>query len=213
MKRKIADEILLRLPRCPDTLAYFLGKDFYALGDEAAVRMALVRLVRDRAILRVRAGVFAVEPSGAEAGNGLARWVDGLATIIALQSDTQTYASGQSLAVEEGFASGLEAKHTYLTQGLNTKLDWRNRTIIFRSAPPPLIDKIETWAGRLIQALYWMDGRQLDSAQVERLRAYVQKGDWKELAKLRKWTSLSVKASISRLLPYDHAEDQTDGAQ
>jgi hypothetical protein len=119
-----------------------------------AAHVALSRLVASGRLARISAGLYAPAPSGTGRSCCEDR-IDCFANIIASRSHSQVYLFGKAYA---GILSiPYRSKHIYLTDGLDSVAWYDEVKVVFKSAKPSLLERINQEAGRVIQALYWTD--------------------------------------------------------
>ncbi len=144
----------------------FVTKDVLVYGTRAAVDMAMSRMVKKGAIMRLSRGVFMkicpevklVLPSVWEVARAKAR-----------AFGKKLFEHGADLAAKLGLPAVANAEPTYITDGPPTSFRYGEKRIYFKTAAPRKVNLAELNQGALINALWFpgqrrVNGRNLGDA-------------------------------------------------
>lgn len=149
---KSAANQILRKIRAKGRGWVFVPRDFLGYGSRAAVDQCLSRLARNGVIRRIDRGFYDYPRLHAALGK-LAPDTDSLAKAISDKTGNGAFPSGARLANYLGLSTQVPAKPTYLTNGPSRVKKIAGRTIAFKHARVPILDKVPLQVNYMIQAL------------------------------------------------------------
>ncbi len=176
----VKDKIFARI-RAKGRGAVYATKDFLDLGSRAAVDQALSRLVKEKALRRLRRGLFDYPRVNPKLGGELSADVDQVAHALARKVSSRIQPSGALAANALGLSTQVPAKRVYLTDGASRKIRVGNETMVFKHASPKsLVAKSKT-STLVLQALRYLGKGGVGDEVIEKLRATLSDQDKKRL--------------------------------
>lgn len=130
----------------------FTPKDFLDLGTRASVDQTLSRLVKQGIVRRLDRGVYDF-PKQHDVLGTLSPDADSLAQAVAAHTGDAVFPSGAMAANMLGLSTQVPAKTSYLTNGKTRTKKIAGRTLKFRHARVPLINRIPQKLNLVVQAL------------------------------------------------------------
>src|SRR5271154_3975640 len=179
------DVSILRAMRSSRSASVFSPGHFDGLGNAAAIRKALSRLVKAGTIRRIRRGLYDLPRQHPIVGQTAP---DIMATVRALMNGSQAewLFSGAFAANLMGLSEQVPAKIVILTNIVPRRISLGKLTLIFRRAAPRNLLGAGRSAGLVVQALRYLRGSQDASRHV---------------AHLRKKLDAKTKADLKSLIP------------
>ncbi len=133
----------------------FTPKAFLDIGPRAAVDQTLSRLAKQGFVRRLDRGVYDYPKQHASLGK-LSPDVDSLAKATAARSGDTAFPSGALAANMLGLSTQVPAKSVYLTNGLTRTKKVAGRTLTFKHARVPVMDRLSNTANLTLQALSYL---------------------------------------------------------
>ena len=178
MKNKVLDRIRRFEPGHA-----FMAKDFLDIATRGTVDMTLSALLRDRAIRRVRRGLYDVPKVNPDLGGTLSPDIDQTARALARRHRWTIVPEGAWAANLLGLSTQVPAKIVYLSDGPNQKIQLGRRTIHFKHARPNVLGQEQGRTALVIQALRYFGKEELDDAFIQRLRSLLPEAERRRLVK------------------------------
>ena len=176
----VKDKILTRV-RAKGRGVVYTTKDFLDLGSRAAVDQALSRLVREKALRRLRRGLFDYPRVNVKLGGELAADADSVAQAVARKVSSRIQPSGALAANVLGLSTQVPAKRVYLTDGASRKVRVGNQTMVFKHAAPKSLVATKKASTLVVQALRYLGREGVTDEVVRKLRLTLSDQDKKRL--------------------------------
>jgi hypothetical protein len=145
--------------------------------------MTLSALLRDRAIRRVRRGLYDVPKVNPDLGGTLSPDIDQTARALARRHRWTIVPEGPWAANLLGLSTQVPAKIVYLSDGPNQNIQLGRRTIHFKHARPQALGHEQGMAALVIQALRYIGKQGMDDAFIQRLRSLLPEVEKRRLVK------------------------------
>ncbi len=158
----------------------FTPKDFLDVGTRAAVDQTFARLAKNGTIRRLGRGIYDYPKQHPTLGT-LSPSADDLAQIIATKTGAMVFPSGAASANILGLSTQVPAKPVYLTNGISKTKHMAGRTITFKHARVPLMDRISTNANFTLQALSCLGKGSIDAQTIQQCANRLDDQDLKDL--------------------------------
>jgi Family of unknown function (DUF6088) len=178
MKNKVLDRIRRFEPGHA-----FMAKDFLDIATRGTVDMTLSALLRDRAIRRVRRGLYDVPKVNPDLGGTLSPDIDQTARALARRHRWTIVPEGPWAANLLGLSTQVPAKIVYLSDGPNQKIQLGRRPIHFKHARPQALGHEQGMAALVIQALRYIGKEGMDDAFIQRLRSLLPEAEKRRLVR------------------------------
>lgn len=130
----------------------FFTESFMNMGNAAAIRKALERLVKSGALERVAAGIY-VRPEIDKIIGKITPGIEAIAKAIAKRDKARIVPTGIFALNRLGLSTQVPLNIIYLTDGAARKIKIRNRTIVFKKTTPKNVATVGEISGLAIQAL------------------------------------------------------------
>lgn len=133
--------------------------------------MTLSTLLRNRAIRRIRRGLYDVPKVNPALGGTLSPDIDQAARTLARRYRWTIVPEGAWAANLLGLSTQVPAKIVYLSDGPSQKVQLGRRTIHFKHARPHVLGREQGMTALVIQALRYIGKERVDAALIRRLRS------------------------------------------
>lgn len=160
----IATTILKRI-RAKQRGWVFTPKDFLDVGTRAAVDQTLSRLAKKGLIRRLGRGVYDFPKQHPDLGT-LSPNADDLAQALSAKTGDRVFPSGAMAANYLGLSTQVPAKTTYLTNGQSRTKKIAGRTITFKHARVPILDRLSLTANFMLQAFSYLGKDGIDDQAI-----------------------------------------------
>ncbi len=161
----------------------FVAKDFLDIATRGSIDMTLSALLRDKAIRRVRRGLYDVPKVNPQLGGALSPDIDQIARTLARRYRWTIVPEGAWAANLLGISTQVPAKIVYLSDGPNQKVLVGRRTVYFKHARPHALGKEQGISALAIQALRSIGKKRLDDNLILRLRGLLSDAEKRRLLK------------------------------
>lgn len=145
----------------------FAPKDFLDLGSRAVVDQTLSRLAQQGIVRRLGRGVYDFPKQHNVLGT-LSPDTNNLARAVAPKKTKKIFASGATAVNALGLSTQVPAKPTYMTNGPTQVKKVAGRTVIFKHARVPLLDKVSDAGNLTLQALAHLGKDNIDRSVLKR---------------------------------------------
>lgn len=139
----------------------FTPKDFLDIGSRAAVDQTLSRLTKQGMIRRLDRGIYDY-PKQHNVLGALSPDTDSLAHAITAKTGDIAFPSGALAANLLGLSTQVPAKSVYMTNGHSRTKKVGSRTITFKHARVPVMDKLPDNVNYVLQALSYLGKDNID---------------------------------------------------
>ncbi|MDR0355057.1 MAG: type IV toxin-antitoxin system AbiEi family antitoxin domain-containing protein [Deltaproteobacteria bacterium] len=140
-------------------------KEFLRLGSRAAVDQTFTRLVKEKKLLRVGRGLYALPVQGLFGVRPPAAEL--LLAALAEKTGETVVSTGISAANRLGLTTQMPMREILWTSGRSRTLRLGARVIIIRQAPPWKLLLGESLGGTLLRALAWLGPEQAEEAMTQ----------------------------------------------
>lgn len=161
----------------------YTSKDFFDLGNRAAVDQSLSRLARKGVIRRLKAGVYDFPKVNPKLGGNLSPNIDEVVHAIARKNNIRIMPSGALAANKLGLSTQVPAQKIFLTDGQSQKVRINNFDVIFRHVSPKRISSCGKRSELVLQALYHLGRNNVDDTIIDKISHMLSKKDKQYLAK------------------------------
>jgi hypothetical protein len=159
----------------------FFPAAFRMLGTDDAIKMALSRLAKDKTILRLANGIYAVPQQHSLIGP-ITPSLEQIAAAIAERDQVQIKPAGVYALNKLGISQQVPTKHVYITNGQPRIYKIGANEILFKSASPKKLALKGPISSLLILAMDELGPSQLDDVIRHQLHDLIQKEDPELLA-------------------------------
>lgn|SRR5665647_1212188 len=154
--------------------------DFRGKGSEAAIKMALSRLVKEGKIERLAHGIYMLAKYHPDMGK-LQPSLDEIAKAIANREHIRIRPSGAYALNKLGLSNQIPTKLVYITDGQARQIRIGKGGIKFKPTTPKKFGMIGEISGLLIQALEELGPRQIKPDMLNKIKDLLRKEDPKNL--------------------------------
>ena len=158
----------------------FTPKDFLDLGPRTAVDQALSRLAKQGMIRRLDRGFYDY-PRQHKVLGLLSPDMDKLAQAITAKTGDKVFPSGAVTANLLGLSTQVPAKPLYLTNGPSRTMQVGGRSIVFKHACVPLLDRLSSKANAVLQSLSYLGKSNIDDQVIHHCTKLLDSQDIKGL--------------------------------
>ena len=177
--RDVTDKIIKRI-HAKKRGWVFTPKDFSDLGVRTAVDQTLSRLSRKGMIRRLDRGVYDYPRQHATLGK-LSPDTDRLAQALTSRFGDKAFPSGAMAANILGLSTQVPARPVYLTNGPSRTRQIAGRTITFKHARVPLMDRLSIQVNFTLQALAWLGKDSIDDKIIQQCASNLDNRDLGQL--------------------------------
>lgn len=147
----------------------YISKDFFDLGNRAAIDQSLSRLARKGVIRRLKAGVYDFPKINPKLGGQLSPNIDEVVYAIARKNNIRILPSGAFAANKLGLSTQVPAQKIFLTDGQSQKIRINNLDVIFRHVSPKRIASYGKRSELVLQALYHLGKNNVDDVIIDKI--------------------------------------------
>ncbi len=158
----------------------FIPKDFLDLGPRTAVDQALSRLAKQGMIRRLDRGLYDY-PRQHKILGLLSPDMDKLAQAITAKAGDKVFPSGAIAANLLGLSTQVPAKPLYMTNGPSRTKQIGGRSIVFKHARVPLLDRLSSKGNSILQALSYLGKSNIDDQVIHHCAKLLDNQDIKGL--------------------------------
>ncbi len=152
----------------------FFTESFIAVGNAAAIRKALERLVKAGDIERVAAGIY-VRPANDTIIGKLSPTIEAVAKAIAKRDKARIVPTGIYALNRLGLSAQVPLNIIYLTDGAARKIKIDNRTITFKKTTPKNVAAVGEISRLAIQALRSIGKQQVTAHEIKQIQQLLKK--------------------------------------
>ncbi len=146
----------------------FRSNDFLELGSRAAVDQALWRLVKARAIKRIKRGLFVKPEKNAYVGEVLPG-AEEVSRFLAQQTGNKLAISGAEAARRFGFTTQVSSQSVFLTDGPSRKYRLGNHEVRLKRVAPRKVALAGRPAGEALSALWYLGSDEVTPQTFEQI--------------------------------------------
>lgn len=154
--------------------------DFRGTGSEAAIKMALSRLVKEKKIERIAHGIYALSKTHPVMGK-LQPSLDEVAKAIAKREHVRIRPTGAYALNKLGLSNQVPTRLVYITDGQARQIRIGKGGIKFKPTTPKKFGMIGEISGLIIQALEELGPKQITAIMSDKIKVLLKKEDPKKL--------------------------------
>jgi hypothetical protein len=147
--------------------------DFKGMGSEAAIKMALMRLVREGKLSRVAHGIYVIPKESSKFGK-IPPSLEEIAHAIAERDHARIRPAGLFALNMLGLSTQVPMKLVYITDGAPRHVKVGKRTIKFKPATPKSLAYKGKISGLVVQALKELGNKRVTEEMISKIKALLR---------------------------------------